>query len=125
QEQQQEVVERLLAALRGGDMQGLFDVLAPEVVLVSDGGGLVPAVRRPIEGADRLVPLVVGGFAKTSAEVAFGSMWFNGAPGVRIDVDGELAAAVSLTVEDGRITRLYGIRNPHKLARLGSETTLA
>src|ERR687894_2114085 len=49
--EQQQVVERFLAALTTGDVQGLMDVLAPDVVLVSDSGGLVPAVRRPIEGA--------------------------------------------------------------------------
>jgi RNA polymerase sigma-70 factor (ECF subfamily) len=44
--------------------------------------------------------------------------WLNGSPAVRIDIGGELDTAVSLTVEDGRITRIYAIRNPHKLARL-------
>ena len=45
--EQQQVVERFLAALTTGDVQGLMDVLAPDVVLVADGGGLAPAVRRP------------------------------------------------------------------------------
>lgn len=49
----------------------------------------------------------------------------HGAPGALIDIDGEVAAAVSLTVENGRITRIYAILNPHKLARLDAEAALA
>ncbi len=50
--EQQEAVDRFLAAVRHGDLQGLLDVLAPDVVIVADGGGLVAAARRPIEGAE-------------------------------------------------------------------------
>ena len=56
--EQQQVVERFLAALTTGDVQGLMDVLAPDVVLVADGGGLVPAVRRPVEGGKRVATLL-------------------------------------------------------------------
>src|SRR5512132_104550 len=43
--EQQEAVDRFLAAVRQGDLQGLLDVLAPDVVMVADGGGFVTAVR--------------------------------------------------------------------------------
>jgi hypothetical protein len=49
----------------------------------------------------------------------------NGAPAVRIDLDGELNTAVSLVIEDGRISRIYVIRNPRKLARLVEELRLS
>ena len=48
--EQQQVVERFLAALTAGDVQGLMDVLAPDVVVVADSGGLAPAARRPVVG---------------------------------------------------------------------------
>src|SRR3954447_24223123 len=51
--EQQRVVERFLAAVTTGDVQRLLDVLAPDVILVADGGGLAPAVRHPIEGMKR------------------------------------------------------------------------
>jgi RNA polymerase sigma-70 factor (ECF subfamily) len=121
--EQQQVVERFLAALNTGDVQGLMDVLAPDVVLVSDGGGLVPAARKPIEGAEKLVPLLTAGFARWRLTATL--VWLNGAPGARADVDGEIAAAVGLTVKDGRITRIYSVFNPHKLARLDAEAALA
>jgi hypothetical protein len=49
------------------------------------------------------------------------SVWLNGAPAGRIDLD----TAVSLLVADGWITHIYAIRNPHKLARLDEERTLS
>ena len=52
-------------------------------------------------------------------------MWLNGEPGVRIELGGEVVAAISLTVEDGRITRIYSVWNPHKLARLDERATLS
>jgi RNA polymerase sigma-70 factor (ECF subfamily) len=45
-------------------------------------------------------------------------VWLNGAPAGRIDLAGELDTAVTFAVEDGRIARIYAIRNPHKLGRL-------
>jgi RNA polymerase sigma-70 factor (TIGR02957 family) len=120
---QREVVERFLATIRTGDMQGLLDILAPDVVLVSDGGGLAAAALRPIEGAERVVAFLARS-ARATAEFAEALVWLNGAPGGRIDIGGEVSTAVSLVVEDGRITRIYAIRNPHKLAHLDEESPL-
>ena len=113
--QQQAAVEKFMTAISTGDVQGLVEVLAPDVVLISDGGGQVAAIRKPITGAERVVAFLVRaaqfpGFAATTA-------WLNGMPGARIDVGGA-ATAVSLVVEDGRITRIYAIRNPDKLGWL-------
>ena len=58
-------------------------------------------------------------------DAVVGTVWLNGAPGGRIDLAGELDTAVSLVVADGRITRIYAIRNPHKLARLDEEAALS
>src|SRR5215216_6236664 len=57
--EQQEAVDRFLAAIRNGDLQGLLDLLAPDVVVVADGGGLVTAFRRPITGAERVASLLI------------------------------------------------------------------
>lgn len=122
--EQEAVVERFLAAVRGGSLQGLLDVLAPDVVVVADGGGVVAAARRPIEGADR-VGALLGGLPRLAGNFEAMPMWLNGGPAVRFDLDGELNTVASLVIEDGRITRIYAIRNPHKLARLGEEATLS
>ena len=52
-------------------------------------------------------------------------MWLNGGPAARFDLDGELNTVASLVIEDGRITRIYAIRNPHKLAWLDEEAELS
>ena len=114
--EQQEAVDRFLAATRDGDLQALLDVLAPDVVLVADGGGLVAAVRRPIEGAERVAAFLVA--AARSVDFETKAVWLNGSPAFRIDIGGELDTAVSLAVENGRIARIYAIRNPHKLTGL-------
>ena len=120
--EQQEAVDRFLAAARHGDLQGLLDVLAPDVVVVADGGGLVAAARRPIRGAERVAAFLIG--AARSANFEAKAVWLNGSPAARIDIGGEVNTAASFSVETGRITRIYAIRNPHKLARLDRAAAL-
>jgi RNA polymerase sigma-70 factor (TIGR02957 family) len=120
--EQQEAVDRFLAAVRHGDLQGLLDVLAPDVIVVSDGGGLVPANRRPIQGAELVAGWVIS--QARSADFEAKAVWLNGSPAIRVDIGGEADTAVSLAVESGRITRMYAIRNPHKLAWLDRAATL-
>jgi hypothetical protein len=115
-------VDRFLAAVRNGDLQALLDVLAPDVVVVADGGGVVQAAPRPIVGADRVAAFLVA--AARSDDFVATAVWLNGSPAGRIDIGGALDTAVSVTVEDGRITHIYAVRNPHKLAGLGGEADL-
>jgi RNA polymerase sigma-70 factor (ECF subfamily) len=122
--EQQAVVERFLAVLNSGDIQGLLDVLAPDVVLVADGGGQVAAARYPLEGADR-VAAFLSGLARVAPGADVRIVWLNGAPALRVDLDGEFDTAVSMVIESGRISHIYAVRNPHKLARLGEEMRLS
>ncbi|MGY1741650.1 MULTISPECIES: RNA polymerase sigma-70 factor [unclassified Blastococcus] len=115
--EQQRVVERFLAALTAGDVQGLMDVLAPDVVVVADGGGLAPAALRPVSGRAR-VANALSRFTRLAPGVQITTPTVNGAPAARIDPGGEFETAVTFVVEDGRITRIYAMRNPHKLRRL-------
>jgi RNA polymerase sigma-70 factor (ECF subfamily) len=120
----QQVVNQFLAAMTSGDVQGLMDVMAPDVVLIADGGGLAPAFRRPIEGMEQ-VAAVLSRYGRFAPDAVAATMWLNGAPAVRIDRAGVLDTAVSLAIENGRITRIYAIRNPHKLARLDEPAPLS
>ena len=120
--EQQEAVDRFLAAIRHGDLQGLLDVLAPDVVVVADGGGLAAAARRPIEGAPRVAAFLMA--AAGTADFAAKAVWLNGSPASRIEIGGQVDTAVSFTVEGGRITRIYAVRNPQKLARLDGVASL-
>jgi RNA polymerase sigma-70 factor (TIGR02957 family) len=115
--EQQQVVDRFLAALTAGDLQGLLDVLAPDVVVVADGGGLAPAARRPFVGRER-VANALSRFAGLVPPVEITTPLVNGAVAARIDPGGEFDTAITFVVEDGRISRMYAMRNPHKLGRL-------
>ena len=115
--QQQQVVERFLVALTTGDLQGLMDVLAPDVVLVADGGGLAPAARHPIEGSER-VAAYLSGFPQFAPDAEIATLLLNGAVAAWIDPAGELNTAVTFVFEGSRIARINAIRNPHKLGRL-------
>jgi len=119
--EQQAVVERFLAALRTGQLQELMEVMAPDVVLIADGGGLAGAALAPVHGAE----LVARVLARASQSSFWSTIvWLNGAPAGRIEVAGE-PSAVSLVVEDGRVARVYLFRNPLKLTRLGEPADLA
>ena len=115
--EQQQVVERFLAALTTGDVEGLLDVLAPDVVVVGDGGGLAPTIPRPISGAWR-VANALSRIAQHAPGISSVMVPINGTLGARLDPSGELETALTFTIEDGRITRILAIRNPHKLGRL-------
>jgi ketosteroid isomerase-like protein len=116
-------VDRFLAALRNGDLQALLDVLAPDVVVIADGGGVGGAARHPIRGAERVARYISSGVARV-AEFEAKAVWLNGSRGGPIDIGGHVNAALSLVVENGRITRIYAIANPHKLARLEKTAAL-
>jgi RNA polymerase sigma-70 factor (TIGR02957 family) len=121
--EQRAVVKRFIAAVNTGDLRSLVEVLAPDVVLISDGGGQVAgAARRPIVGADKVSRLLARGRELVPDLVATAT-WLNGSPGVRIEFGGEVSAA-SLVVEDGRVTRIYGMFNPLKLGRLDEPAEL-
>jgi hypothetical protein len=114
--EQQAAVEKFLTAVSTGDVRSLMEVLAPDVVMIADGGGLVQAARRPIVGGRKVSSFLLAGAAK-SPGMTLTPAWFNGMPGARVDY-GDVSAAVSLAVEDGRITRIYSILNPDKLGWL-------
>ncbi|MFO7253445.1 MAG: RNA polymerase sigma factor SigJ, partial [Actinomycetes bacterium] len=116
--------ESLRRAVETRDLQSLFDVLAPDVVWLSDGGGVRGAARRPIVGAERVVRFIAGLLGKAPGVVTVHPAVLNGAPALITRVDGELDGAVALRVEDGRITGLYYVGNPDKLGRVGRRTAL-
>ncbi|TDC90941.1 RNA polymerase sigma factor SigJ [Actinomadura sp. 7K507] len=116
--EQQAVVERFLAAVRTGQVGELMDVMAPDVVLIADGGGRASAARAPIHGAGLVAELLARPDWTVSA------VWLNGAPAGRVEIDGQVAA-LSLVVEDGCVTRIHAMANPRKLTRLDMPAVLA
>ncbi|WP_425454396.1 RNA polymerase sigma-70 factor [Nocardioides marmoriginsengisoli] len=124
-DEQQQVVELFLAAVTGGDLQGLLDVLAPDVVLVADGGGIAQAVVNPVLGAKKVANLLRS-FPKFGAGAQVLPVQLNGAPGARIvGVDDGFDTAISFLVENGRIARIFAVRNPAKLGGIDVESTIS
>jgi RNA polymerase sigma-70 factor (TIGR02957 family) len=122
--EQRRVIDRFLTALQTGDLQGLMDALAPDAVLIADGGGVVDALREPVVGAKKIVNLL-GGFTRYAPAAVVESLLLNGAPGARILLDGALDTVIAFAFEDGRISRIFAVRNPDKLHRLSEETQLS
>ncbi|MFC9855981.1 MULTISPECIES: RNA polymerase sigma-70 factor [unclassified Streptomyces] len=117
-------LESFRRALETGDPQGLLDVLAPDIVLMSDGGGIKQAALRPITGADKVTRFMIGGLGKNKRPVTVTPTVVNGSPALLVHLDGEIDGVVAVRVEDSRITGLYYVRNPEKLSRVASETRL-
>ncbi|GAA2207461.1 RNA polymerase sigma-70 factor [Nonomuraea monospora] len=111
-------------AFETGDLQGLLDVLAPEVVLISDGGGVKQAAPRPIAGAGKVARFIVGGLGKAQVTLTGEPTLVNGGPALVLRVNGEIDGVIAASVEDGRIAGLYYVRNPYKLTRIASEIPL-
>jgi RNA polymerase sigma-70 factor (TIGR02957 family) len=129
QGQQREVTRRFLDAADGGDIDGLIAVLAPDVTLTSDGGGLVRAARRPVTGADKVARLMAGLAARVRAQL-YGSdpvyevTQINGGPGLLITVGGRVFVAMAWEVVDGQVTVIHLINSPDKLAAISAGRTL-
>jgi RNA polymerase sigma-70 factor (ECF subfamily) len=119
--EQEATLQKFMAAVTSGDVQGLVEVLAPAVVLIADGGGLVPAARKPLIGAGRVVAFLAR--VADLSDLVSTTAWLNGMPGALFNVAGD-DTAVSLVIENDLITRIYAIRNPNKLGWLGQVTEL-
>ncbi|WP_149261710.1 RNA polymerase sigma-70 factor [Actinomadura sp. K4S16] len=117
-------VEAFRRALVTRDLQALFDVLAPQVVAISDGGGVKQAAPYPIVGAEKVARFIIGGLTKTDAALTVGPTVVNGNPALILRVDGEFDGVLAVRVEDVRITGLYYVRNPDKLTHVETETPL-
>ena len=115
------VIERFRAATETGDLQGLMDVLAPDVVLMTDGGGKVQAALNPIRGRDKVLRFLAG---VTPDALELEPVWLNGSPGIQFVVDGQRDGVGTMLVEDGVVTRLFLVRNPDKLGAVGTEVGL-
>src|SRR4051812_23617944 len=124
--ERQTLAARFLAAAREGDLQGLVAVLAPDAVLIGDGGGIARSIPHAMRGADAIARALMAFYGQVDTlGVALEPVWVNGQPGFRtLDRDGLLVNVVGLDVVDGRIASIYSMLNPEKLGHLGETSTL-
>jgi RNA polymerase sigma-70 factor (TIGR02957 family) len=112
------VTEGFLAACVGGDMDGLMGLLAPEVAMVSDGGGLAPAPRKAIHGMELVARALVTFAGRMPPDPSTHLVQINGGPGIVVRSGGTPVAAISLHLVDGRVQTIHLVSNPEKLTGL-------
>ncbi|GAA1580795.1 RNA polymerase sigma-70 factor [Actinomadura kijaniata] len=122
--QTQAALESFRRAFETGDLQVMLDVLAPDVVLVSDGGGVKQAALRPIAGAEKVVRAFSGGLRKAEGALTGELTVVNGNPALLVHLNGELDGVLAIRFEGARIAGLYYVRNPEKLTHITAETSL-
>ena len=114
-EVRQQVTERFLAACLGGDLNALMEVLAPDVILMSDGGGFTGAPRKPIRGIVYVARAIVVLSRRRPAGSDARLLHVNGGPGIVIYSGRTPVLALTLHLADGAIKEMHVVSNPEKL----------
>jgi RNA polymerase sigma-70 factor (TIGR02957 family) len=125
-EQRDEVARRFFEAAAGGDLNGLLQLLAPDVVTVGDGGGKGQATREPLHGPERVARFLLGLFRRAQKEGVYAvPTQVNGQPGAVVyDVTGRVASVFALDIADGQVQAIRSVVNPDKLQHLGPTSDL-
>jgi RNA polymerase sigma-70 factor (ECF subfamily) len=113
-----EVVRRFLAACQSADVDVLMDLLAPDVVMVSDSGGFAKAPRRAVNGSPKVARLLAGISTRVTEGAVFSLETFNGELGVVARLQGRAIAAMAVTSSGDSIQSLLLVANPEKLLPL-------
>ncbi|HEY3481001.1 MAG TPA: RNA polymerase sigma-70 factor, partial [Streptomyces sp.] len=111
-------------AVETGDLSGLLGMLAPDVVLVGDGGGTRRTAKQPVTGFPQVARVLSAGLPALTTRARFAPLHINGHPALLIRLDGETDNVLTVRMDDGLITALYVVRNPEKLTRLDRETPM-
>jgi RNA polymerase sigma-70 factor (ECF subfamily) len=117
------VLDQFATTLMSGDLDAFMALLAPDVVLVSDGGGVKRAALRPIHGPEKIVRWLLGVLNRPDyeGETRIEMTRLNDETAVLLYAAGELDTVAYFTVEDRGITAIYFIRNPYKLTHVTGE----
>ena len=116
---QRRMLERFVAAMAQPSLDALRALFAEDAIQISDGGGVVRAVLRPLHGAERLARLYMQ--IATNAHLYlphYELTTLNGAPALLMWAGGTLSSVIWVECEGERITAIHGLRHPGKLARL-------
>jgi RNA polymerase sigma-70 factor (ECF subfamily) len=119
--ERRDLTERFLAAAAEGDLEGLMSLLAPDVRLIGDSGGLSKAPLRVIETADKVGRFLYAVAQQGVPDPSYRSLELNGGAALLVLSGGKPDSTVQLDVVDGRIQCIYIVRNPEKLVSLGNQ----
>lgn len=112
------VFTRFLEACAAGDVEGLEAVLAADVTAIADGGGKASAATRPLHGPKVVAALMLGLFKRAPEGLQYEITELNGRTGLIIRQEGVAVVTFTAQVAGGKITAIWAMRNPDKLARL-------
>jgi RNA polymerase sigma-70 factor (ECF subfamily) len=110
-----EITARFFAAASTGDVEGLMELLAPDVVWTADSAGKVSAARRPVTGAERVTKLIIGLLRLAGDAGRVEPAMYNNAPALKLYLGDSFEGVITVEVVDGRISHFYAMRNPDKL----------
>ena len=112
------LVERFIVALENGDEAGIRAALAEDVSEVADGGGVIHAGLKTVEGRDRVLRLFLGLHRKHWRHMRLERAHVGGGPGFIVrNEDGTAYGVVALDVRDAQIRAVHIIVAPDKVAR--------
>ena len=117
--EQAQILMQFGIACTNGDMQGLLQLLSPDCVEFSDGGGVVPAARKPIIGPEKVARLLLGLWKQAPDGFTYQMAQINGELGMLGFVNNAPYVAMNFHLEGGKIKRIFSIVNPEKLRHLG------
>ena len=125
-EQRDEVARRFFNAVGGGDLGSLLNLLAPNVVMIGDGGGKGVALTEPMHGRIRVARFLLGLYRKVQKQGTYGvPALVNGQPGVvTYDAEGRVAGVFALDIANGVVQTVRSVVNPDKLQHLGPTSDL-
>jgi RNA polymerase sigma-70 factor, ECF subfamily len=112
------VTAAFLKAAADGDLSELVNLLDPEVVLRSDGGGEVPSARKPVYGRERVLALL-SGLGGLYPDVDTRAVGLASGHGFVLRQDGTVIAVMAVDITGGRVTGLDLVVNPAKLTAAG------
>ncbi len=110
------VIGKFVTALGAGDEHQLLKLLAPDAVLYGDGGGKAPSIVNPLHGPARIIRFLLGLYKKYPGEFSSQRVDVNGAPALLVFRGGVMHAVTSYWIEEGRVSRIFHVLNPDKIA---------
>jgi RNA polymerase sigma-70 factor (ECF subfamily) len=113
-----EMMTRFLTACQTGDLAGLEQLLAEDVVAVSDGGGKVGAPTRPIIGRNSVARFLIAVMNRVPAGFSAELALINGEPGFVGRVNGQISGTAVVDIQNGQIQQIWTVHNPDKLRHL-------
>jgi RNA polymerase sigma-70 factor (ECF subfamily) len=112
--QQADIVRNFKQAWAAKDIEALIGLLDPDAIAIGDGGGLVPAELRPIEGREQIARACAN-IARLAPDVTLLERTVNGQPGLVARQDGITVTVIAFDFAGDRIKHIWAVRNPEKL----------